>query len=41
MLFVCLFFRAWRKRPTRTLGEVTLPGKKKSWPSMHAGERGF
>lgn len=39
--FVSLCFRAWRKQPIRTLGEVTLRGKKKSWPSMHAGKKTF
>ena len=32
-------FRAWRIQPTRTLGEATLPGKRRSWQSMHAGKR--
>lgn len=31
-------FRAWRKQPTRTLGEVIPPGRRRSWPSMHAGK---
>lgn len=39
--FVSLCLRAWRKQPIRTLGEVTLHGKKKSWPSMHAGKKRF
>lgn len=32
-------FRAWRLQPTRTLGEATLPGKRRSWQSTHAGKK--